>query len=101
MPQASASQMNPTKINPNIQSQQPQSNAYIPPADEIDSRNEIFTKSGTDPVLQERKPLSNLQTHLDKHPTTAPKSKNMYAKINRGISPNQPPSSKQHQELKQ
>jgi len=67
------------------------------PTDEIDSRNEIFSKSGTEPMFRERKPLSNIQAHMTKNqsnPITATKSKNMHTKINRGISPNQPPQNK-------
>jgi hypothetical protein len=68
---------------------------------EIDSRNEIFTKSSTDQTFKERKPLSSLQAQM---PTGGPqtamssKSKNMHTKINRGISPNQPPQSKMNNE---
>lgn len=61
----------------------------MPPSnEEIDSRNEIFVKAQTDPMFQDRKPLSNLQTTVTKH------KHNMHNKINRGISPNQPPNSK-------
>jgi hypothetical protein len=69
--------------------------------DEMDSRNEIFTKSSTDPTFKERKPLSSLQAQMPLGgPQTAMsnKSKNMHAKINRGISPNQPPHSKMNNE---
>jgi hypothetical protein len=74
---AMSGQINQTKIKPNMQQNQQNINTFIPPRDEIDSRNEIFAKSGTDPMYQERKPLTNL-----------------HSKINRGISPNQPPISK-------
>ena len=67
--------------------------SFIPPADDLDSRNEIFNKSGTE-SFKDRKPLSGLQMQMSinkNQPVMASKSKNMHTKINRGISPNQPP----------
>ena len=58
--------MHQPKIKPTMPVKQQHSNTYMPPSDEIDSRNEIFAKAGTDPMYQDRKPLSNLQTHVEK-----------------------------------
>jgi hypothetical protein len=70
-------------------------NTLMSPPDELDSRNEIFAKSETDPIFSDRKPLSNLQVAKNNpHSSMVAKSKNMHAKINRGISPNQPPQNK-------
>lgn len=65
--------------------------------DEIDSRNDFFSKSGTDPESGVRKPLGSLQVQMpgsNPQSKMANKSKNLHEKINRGISPNQPPQSK-------
>lgn len=72
-------------------------NTFMPPPEEMDSRNEIFSKTCTDPSFKDRKPLNNLQAQMAKSnppATLATKSKNMHTKINRGISPNQPPQNK-------
>ena len=84
-------------INGNLDGTTKINNSFIPPPEDTDSRNEIFTKGGTDPSFQERKPLSNLQVQMPKsniHSSGASKSENMHTKINRGISPNQPPHNK-------
>lgn len=72
-------------------------NMFVPQTEELDSRNDVFLKSGTDPAAWDRKPASNLNVQVPKskpRSTVAAKSKNLHNKINRGISPNQPPQSK-------
>jgi len=79
-----------------IQDEGNQNDSNIQTAEEMNSRNEIFTNVGSDPLFHDRKPLSNIQAQVPKssnHSTMSTKSKNMHmhTKINRGISPNQPP----------
>lgn len=74
------------------------SNTFISPADEVDSRNDMFTKpAGTGSSFVDSKPMSSLNVQVPKskpHSTVATKNKNLHNKINRGISPNQPPANK-------
>lgn len=105
----------PTKIKPSYQnpsSSDPPTaqSSYLSPAfypqpnqpiickpnyiSDLDSRNETSLKSSSHPIpLQERKPLSNLQPNTPSQQTVN-KNKNHHTKINRGISPNQPPVNK-------
>lgn len=97
---------NADKYYPNLYQSKPQNslaqtskinNAFMPPPDELDSRNEVFTKSGTDPSFKDKRPGGNLQVQVPKSNPPASmmnKSKNLHNKINRGISPNQPPQYK-------
>lgn len=63
--------------------------------EEYDLRNEHYSKNETNTVVKDRKGQSNLKVQMPVSKQTnsmAHKSKNMYSKINRGISPNQPPN---------
>ena len=65
--------------------------------EDLESRNEVFEKAGSDPIYKDRKPLGGFSGQIPKSSfpnSMAHKSKNMHTKINRGISPNQPPQSK-------
>jgi hypothetical protein len=84
-------------MNNNIMNSSNINDVFIPASEDMDSRNEIFSKASTDPSFKDRKPLGSLQAQMPKsNPQTviATKSKNMHTKINRGISPNQPPPHK-------
>lgn len=84
-------------VNNNMVNSSNINDVFAPNYEEMDSRNEIFSKASTDPSFKDRKPLGSLQAQMPKsNPQTvvATKSKNMHTKINRGISPNQPPQHK-------
>lgn len=73
------------------------SSTFISPVDEVDSRNDVFAKSATGSSFVDSKPMSSLNVQVPKskpHSTVAAKNKNLHNKINRGISPNQPPANK-------
>lgn len=73
------------------------SSTFISPVDEVDSRNDIFVKSATGSSFVDSKPMNSLNVQVPKskpHSTVATKNKNLHNKINRGISPNQPPANK-------
>lgn len=66
---------------------------YIP-QDNIDPQSQMFDKFGAEPGAKYKKGPAKPQMPVNTHPhSMAHKSKNMHTKINRGISPNQPPAS--------
>lgn len=53
-------------LNNNIHQPKIMNNSYLPLNNELDSRNEFFSKSEIESMMPERKPLSNIQAHMSK-----------------------------------
>lgn len=63
------------------------------PKDNLDNQNQMFDKLPGEPASKYKKGPGKPQMPNNSHPhSMAHKSKNMHTKINRGISPNQPPA---------